>query len=431
MLTRLTRSSARTGPAAPVRCAHLGLGGFHRAHQAWYAAADPGWGIAAYTFRSTELPSALDEQDGLFSLLVRGERADSAEIVPSISRAHPGTDEQRWLTDLACPDITVLTLTVTEAAYRVPGAGADSAVARLVSGLRARFRADAAPLSIVPCDNVPDNAGVLREVLRTALAAEDRSLREWFDTDVSIVGTVVDRITPATTAEDLPAVAELTGFRDRAPVVAEPFTEWLFAGTFPGGRPAWERAGARFVDDVEPYERRKLRLLNGAHTLLAYVGLGRGLGTVREAIDDGELAELVESWWDTASVDVPLPGEELADYRQQLRRRFAAAGIRHQLAQIATGGSQKIPARWLPALRAERQRARLPPAIVTGLAAWLDHLRRGDEVRDPRGDELVPLARSASAARSVLDALDPELGEDAELVAAVEAETGRFATSTS
>ena len=113
MLTRLTRSSARTGPAAPVRCAHLGLGGFHRAHQAWYAAADPGWGIDAYTFRSTELPSALDEQDGLFSLLLRGEQADSAEIVPSVSRAHPGTDEQRWLTDLACPDITVLTLTVT------------------------------------------------------------------------------------------------------------------------------------------------------------------------------------------------------------------------------------------------------------------------------------------------------------------------------
>lgn len=426
MLTRLTRSAAGTAPAAPVRCAHLGLGNFHRAHQAWYAAADPGWGIAAYTFRSTELPRALDEQDGLFSLLVRGEDADSAEVVASISRAHPGTDEQRWLSDLASAEVAVLTLTVTEAAYRIPRAGEDSAVSRIASGLRARFRADAAPLAIVPCDNVPDNAGVLREVLRTALADDERSLREWFEADVSVVGTVVDRITPATADEDLSAVAELTGFRDSAPVVTEPFTEWLLAGNFPGARPAWERAGARFVDDVEPYERRKLRLLNGAHTLLAYAGLGRGLGTVREAVDDDQLAELVASWWDTASLDVPLPAAELADYRRQLFRRFAAPGIRHRLEQIAAGGSQKIPARWLPALRAERARGRLPPAVVTGLAAWLDHLRVGEQVRDPRADELVPLARSSGAARSVLAALDREMGDDVELVAAVAAETGRF-----
>lgn len=428
-MARLSRSSARTGPAAPVRAVHLGLGGFHRAHQAWYAAADPGWGIAAYTFRNTELPRALDEQDGLYCLLVRGE-PDSVEIIPSISRAHPGTDTPRWLSDLASPEVAVLTLTVTEAAYRTPVAGEDSAISRLVAGLRARFRTDAAPLAIVPCDNVPDNGGLLRALLRSAAAGADRALREWIDTEVSIATTVVDRITPATTADDLAAVAGLTGLRDLAPVVTEPFTEWLIAGGFPGGRPEWERAGARFIDDVEPYARRKLWLLNGAHTLLACTGLARGLGTVREAIEDDELAGLVESWWDTASRHVPLPADELADYRRRLRERFAAPGIRHRLAQIAVDGSQKIPARLLPVLRAERERGRLPLSVVTGFAAWLSHLRDGG-VRDARAAELVPLARSREAARLVLAALDPESGDDTELVAAVHAEEKRLRATTS
>lgn len=428
-MTGLTRREAGIRPAAPVRAVHLGLGGFHRAHQAWYTNSDPEWGIAAYSFRNTELPAALNEQDGLYSLLVRGEPADSAEIISAISRAHPGSDGERWLADLASPEVAVLTLTVTEAAYRVPGPGEDSAVSRLLSGLRARFRANAAPLAIVPCDNVPDNGRVLRGVVRAAAAEADGALREWLDEAVSIATTVVDRITPATAEQDRSAVAELTGFADLAPVVAEPFTEWLVAGEFPGGRPAWERAGARFLDDVEHHERRKLWFLNGAHTLLAYAGLARGFETVREAIGDDALAGLVESWWDAAAEHVSLPPGELADYRQRLLLRFGAPGMRHRLAQIAADGSQKIPARLLPVLRAERRRGRLPAAIVTGVAAWLSHLRRGD-VRDPRAAELVVAARSADAARLVLAALDPELGEDGELVAAVEGERARAAIST-
>lgn len=423
-MTRLDRSSVPSSPTAPVRSVHFGLGGFHRAHQAWYTMADPEWGIAAYTFRNAELPKVLTEQDGLYSLLVRGDSADTAEVIGSISRAHPGTDSRRWLADVAAPEVALITLTVTEAAYQVPAQGEDSAVSRLVAGLRERFRADTAPLSIVPCDNLPDNGGVLRSVLRAAVQREDPGLAEWVENDVHIASTVVDRITPAATEHDARAAAELTGLRDLAPVITEPFSEWLIAGSFPAGRPAWERAGAQFVAEVDTYQQRKLWFLNGAHTLLAYAGLARRHSTVREAVDDGVLAELIESWWDVAARHTSLPDSELAEYRERLRLRFAAPGIRHRLQQIAADGSQKIPARLLPVLRAERAYGRLPSSAVTGLAAWLRHLRCG-AVRDPRAAELVPLARSADAAERVLSAIDPALSADSELVAAVKAETAR------
>jgi fructuronate reductase len=148
---RLERAGAGAPPPAPVRLVHLGLGGFHRAHQAWYTMADPEWGIAAYTFRSAALPRALTEQGGLYSLRVRGE-PDVAQVVTSISRAHPGVDRDRWLADVASPDVAVLTLTVTEAAYQVARPGEDGAVARLVAGLRYRWRTGGAPLAVVPCD---------------------------------------------------------------------------------------------------------------------------------------------------------------------------------------------------------------------------------------------------------------------------------------
>lgn len=420
MTGRIHRTAAGLGPAAPVRAVHLGLGGFHRSHQAWYTAGDPEWGIAAYTFRNTELPRALTEQQGVYTLLVAGEEA---EVVGSLSRAHAGADRESWLADLASPDVAVLTLTVTEAAYAVPEPGQDSAVQRVVAGLRARHRSGGAPITVVPCDNVPDNGAVLRSVLRSA-TRDDRRFAAWVEEQVSVVSTVVDRITPAPTDEDVAAALRATGLRDEAPVRTEPFTEWLLAGDFPAGRPAWERRGARFVPDVGVYQQRKLWFLNGAHSLLAYAGLARGHTTIREAVDDDALAGTVQQWWDTAARHIALDPAEVAEYCRRLRDRFAAPGIWHQLRQIATDGSQKIPARWLPVLRAERAAGRLPGAVVTGLAAWLLHLR-GGEVRDPRAAELV---ESAGSVRRALLALDEEVGADDELVSAVEAELRRHRT---
>jgi fructuronate reductase len=407
----MTDRPRRTMPAPPVRALHLGLGAFHRAHQARYTMADPEWGIAAYTFRNAELPRVLTEQDGLYTLLA----GEQAELVTSIARAHPGTDLDRWQADVADEHIALITLTVTEAGYRV---GPDSAVTRLAAGLRARFQANGAPLTLVPCDNVADNGPVLRTALHEATNDGDPAFRRWLAGEVSVAGTVVDRITPAVTEHDLEAARRLTGLRDLAPVVTEPFTEWLICGDFPHGRPAWERYGARFVDDLGVYQRRKLWLLNAAHSLLAYEGLARGYKTVREAIGDPVLRELVGSWWDTAGTHLDLPPEDLAEYRRRLLDRFAAPGIRHLLRQIAVDGSQKLPLRILPVLRLERAAGRLPDAAVTGLAAWLGYLRGGD-VQDARAAELVPLAQGADPVRQVLSAVDPDLAADPELVTAL------------
>ncbi|GAA0553311.1 mannitol dehydrogenase family protein [Saccharopolyspora erythraea] len=419
MTTRLTRAAAHARPPAPVRAVHLGLGAFHRAHQAVYTMADPDWGIAAYTFRNTELPRTLAEQDGLYSLQVRGEGEPRAEIVDAISRAHPGSETDQWLADLASPDVTLLTLTITEAGYRLSGDQDGTAIGRVLAGLRGRHRASGAPIALVPCDNLPGNGGVLREAIRTAAAGEAPDFRSWIEDHVSFVDTVVDRITPATTEQDVTATARLTGFEDRAPVVTEPFSEWLLAGDFPLGRPAWENSGARFVDDLAAYEQRKLWFLNGAHTLLAYAGPALGCATVDEAVRHPVLARLTASWWDVASRHASLPEEDLADYRQRLRQRFSSRGVRHNLLQIAADGSQKIPARILPVLRAERAAQRMPDAPVAALAGWLIHLR-DRPVSDPRADELVSLAHSADAPRRVLSALDVTLANDRELVSAVE-----------
>ncbi|WP_183778976.1 mannitol dehydrogenase family protein [Prauserella sediminis] len=416
---RLTRASAGARPPAPVRAVHLGLGAFHRAHQAVYTMADPDWGVAAYTFRNAELPRRLTEQDGLYTLQVRGDGEPQTRIVDSISRAHPGGDTDRWLADLASPDVALLTLTITEAGYRAAGNDDGSAIGRVLAGLRGRHRAGGAPIALVPCDNLPGNGSVLRDAVRNAAEGEDSGFRCWLEDHVSFVDTVVDRITPATTADDAVTAARLTGFDDHAPVVTEPFSEWLLAGEFPAGRPAWENAGARFVGDLAAYEQRKLWFLNGAHTLLAYTGPALGCATVDEAVRHPVLAALTESWWDTAARHASLPAEDLVDYRERLLRRFSSRGIRHHLLHIAVGGSQKIPARILPVLRAERSRQRLPEPAIAALAGWLIHLR-DREVADPRADELVALARADDGARRVLSAIDTDLADDRELVSAVD-----------
>ncbi|GAA1190610.1 mannitol dehydrogenase family protein [Prauserella alba] len=382
-----------------------------------YTMADPDWGVAAYTFRNADLPRTLTEQDGLYTLQVRGNGEPQTEIVDSISRAHPGGDTERWLADLASPEVALLTLTITEAGYRAVGDG--TAIDRVLAGLRERHRAGGSPIALVPCDNLPGNGEVLRGALARAAQDEPPGFRSWLGEHVSFVDTVVDRITPATTQDDVATAARLTGFDDHAPVVTEPFSEWLLAGEFPLGRPAWEAAGARFVSDLAAYEQRKLWFLNGAHTLLAYTGPVLGCATVDEAVRHPTLASLIESWWDTAARHASLPAGDLADYRERLLRRFSSRGIRHHLLHIAVAGSQKIPARILPVLRAERSRQRLPEPAIAALAGWLIHLRDRDVV-DPRADELVTLARAADGARRVLSAVDAALADDRELVTTVD-----------
>ncbi|MDQ1682136.1 MAG: fructuronate reductase, partial [Frankiaceae bacterium] len=370
----------RTTPAAPIRSAHIGLGAFFRAHQAWYTDRSPGWGIAAFTGRSPAAAEALAGQDGLYHLVTRAADGDTVELVTTISSAYDGNDAAAWDRTFALPDLSVVTLTVTEAGYRAGAPVHD----RLLAAFAARRDAGSGPIAVVPCDNLPHNGALLEALL--ADRAED-GMRAWLSEHVSYVSTVVDRITPATTADVRDVVRAATGFADAMPVVTEPFTEWVLAGTFPSGRPEWELGGARFVDDVSAYENRKLWLLNGAHSLLAYAGSARGHTTVAEAIADDELLGRVEQWWDEAA---PHVGLETHGYRVALLARWRNPRIEHRLAQIAGDGSQKLPVRVLPVARAELAAGREPLAAAGILAAWIAHLRgAGAPVTDTQAATFV------------------------------------------
>jgi fructuronate reductase len=448
---RLSRSAGHGRAAAPVRLVHLGLGNFYRAHQAWYTdrAPDAGdWGYAAFSGRRAELADTLNAQEGLYTLVTRAADGDRFDVLASISRAHAGADHQAWLGYLGSPEVRAVTITVTEAGYlRGAGGGlnrdhpqvradvealrgdlgavARTAPARLVAGCAARRRADAGPLTLVPCDNLPGNGPVVARVVRDLAELVDPGLADWIAESVACVTTMVDRITPRTSPEDLQTVKQATGLDDRCAVGTEPFSEWVLSGDFPGGRPRWENAGATVTDDIEPYEQRKLWLLNGGHSLLAYAGSTLGHQTVADAVADPTCRAWLQEWWSEASRYLPFPEPEVAAYRNALLDRFANPRMHHRLEQIAADGSQKLPVRILPTLRLERAAGRLPQGAARALAGWVCHLRGADvPVDDARADQVVPLADGPlpQAVPHVLAALDPALADDQKLVAAVVAD---------
>ncbi|MCD2442792.1 mannitol dehydrogenase family protein [Agromyces sp. SYSU K20354] len=458
--------AARTGNAsepAPVRIAHLGLGAFHRAHQAWYTdVADEAneWGIAAFTGRSPQAAEEIAAQDGLYALLERSVDGDSVTVVDSISEAVDGARVDRLVEHVSAPATALVTLTVTEAGYALdadgrpdlanPAVDADvawlrrnlgavtfdladaprTALARLLTGVEARRRAGAGALAIVSCDNLPENGELTRSSLfELAELAAATAAREHLAEHVTFVSTSIDRITPKTTPADVAAVTAATGWRDRSPVVTEPFHDWVLSGEFRAGRPAWEKAGARFVDDIDPFERRKLWLLNGSHTLLAYAGAARGHRTVAEAVGDAEVRSWVEQFWDEAVRNLPSEGLDLDDYRAALLDRFDNARIQHLLRQIGQDGTTKLRVRVAPVLRAERAAGRGGEASVLVLGAWVAAARDGRLPADRAGDALARAA-SESGERAVVELLrlvDPELLDDATVVAAVGRAADAFA----
>jgi fructuronate reductase len=443
-----------------VRLVHLGLGNFFRAHQCWYtehAGDADGWGFAAFTGRSdSPVLADLAEQDCLFTLVSRAADADRLEVIGSLSRVHPARDHEAWLRYFSSPEVVAATITVTEAGYlRAPGGGLDTArpevradldalrhdgtgpvrtaPGRLVAGLAARRRADAGPFALVPCDNTPGNGALVERVVGDLAGMVDDGLAGWLRESVSVVTTMVDRITPRTTADDVRAVRDAAGVDDRSPVVTEPFHEWVLSGDMPGGRPRWEDAGATFTDDVTPYEHRKLWLLNGAHSLLAYAGSIRGHTTVAEAVHDETCRAWLEQWWEEAARHLGQPAADLARYRAALLDRFGNERMRDRLDRIAADGSQKLPIRIVPVVRAERAAGRTPEGATRVLAAWVCHLRGlGAPVTDARADEVVPLADGPlpDAVGRLLAGLDPELGADESVVAAVVEQSRQLAGQT-
>ena len=448
--TELPVLGRKGAPAPPIRIVHLGLGAFHRSHQAWFTAkAHDGaeWGIAAFTGRRPDAAQALAPQDGLFTLVERAADGDRFEVVPTIAEALDGADTARLNELLAAPSTAIVTLTVTEKVY--DDDSPDAPLGRLVRALAARRAAGAGPIAVVSCDNLADNARVARaavERIAESLDAEeagaaapeggpadggahDGGLVAWVRANVSFVGTSVDRITPRTTAEDVAEVAEQCGYRDAAPVVAEPFASWILSGEFPAGRPAWEDAGALFVEDIEPFENRKLWLLNGAHTILAYSGQLRGHATVAEALADPVCRAAMEAFWDEAARHLTLPDLDVPGYRAALLERFANPRIAHYLAQIAQDGSLKLRLRAVPVLRAERAEGRTGLGAARMIAAWIDFLSSGAEFHDPLAGEVRRAlgleGRERTAA--LLSLVDAGLSADAAVVDRVDSLLGTFA----
>ncbi|HEX7325263.1 MAG TPA: mannitol dehydrogenase family protein [Rhodanobacteraceae bacterium] len=416
---RLSRAAlGDTVRAAPVRIVHMGLGNFHRAHQAWYTARSDdaaGWGIAAFTGRSPAAARELAAQEGLYTLIERAGDGDRASIVGSISRACDGADLAAFCAMVAAPATALVTLTITEPGYHLNAAGdldsADALVAadvaqlaahsdaaapvtplaRLALGLHARYRAGGAPLAVVPCDNLPGNGALVARAVAKLAACEGAGFARWIGRAVAFVSTSVDRITPRCTAADAATACRLTGWTDRVPVVTESFSDWVLQGDFPAGRPRWESAGARFVGDVRPFERRKLWLLNGAHSLLAYRGLLRGHATVAAAMNDADLRAAVERLWMEARRHLPAV-LDLDSYCSALRTRFANARIEHRLAQIGMDGVAKLRVRVVPVAQAELAAGRDAEGCAGPIAAWVACAQRG----------LLPPDASAAALSAAL-----------------------------
>jgi fructuronate reductase len=413
---RAQTSGGRTSSARPpVRIVHLGLGGFHRAHQAWYTsrAADASeWGIHAFTGRSRELADRLAAQDGLYTLVTRDAVADRMSIVDSIVRVGTAAEPRAFAVAVADRGTSIVTLTVTEAAYGITASGdldsetrADidrlrrrvaprTALGRLAAGVMLRRQAHGSPLTVLSCDNIPSNGLVLRRGLTAVIEAVDPAATAWLGQNVSFPSSSVDRITPHTDVAESARVERLAGWIDAVPVVTEPFSDWVIAGDFTAGRPAWETAGARFVADVEPWERRKLWLLNGAHTILAAAGALHGHVTVAEAVSDPAILRIVEGFWDDASRH--LPGLQTEQYRADLLQRFANPRIAHRLDQINEQGETKARLRLVPVALAERAAGRSAAGTARAIAGWI----------------AAELPRGSADTTTLLHGLSPELAAD-------------------
>jgi fructuronate reductase len=384
---------------------HLGLGAFARAHLAVYtddamAAGDRDWAITGVSLRSPAVAEALNPQDGLYTVTERSGAGEAIRLIGAVRDVlvAPQAPDAVFAA-IAAPDTRIVTLTVTEKGYLLTPDGtldlararaADDGIYRyLHAGLAARRRVGLGGLTLLSCDNLANNGERLGRALAAYIDMSDADLARWFVDECACPSTMVDRIVPAASEATLDAAEARTGLRDEGAILTEPFRQWVIEDRFAGSRPRWEAGGATLVADVRPYEAAKLRMLNGAHSALAYLGLARGHAYVHEAVGDPQVRSIVE-WLmrdEAASTVEPAPGQDLDAYADALLTRFANPALPHRLAQIAMDGSQKIAPRWLEPLAINRRRGRRSPATLTALAAWLRFVRTPAD--DPRSAALV------------------------------------------
>jgi len=451
---RLAQLSDITGPAKlpkydpdahGVGIVHLGLGAFHRAHQAAItdtAISEAGgdWRITGVSLRSRSVVDALDPQNGLYTLIERGEKGTEGRVIGSIARVI-AADPQATLDALCAPNVRVVTLTVTEKGYGIDRQtfGPDLQHAAVVSDLKtpenpkgvlglltaalAKRRARSIePFAVLSCDNLPDNGGLLRRGVIGFARVNTPELADWIAENVAFPSSMVDRITPAATTNTRQEATRLTGCEDAAAIETEPFSQWVIEDHFPQGRPAWEHGGAIFVSDVKPYEEMKLRMLNGAHSMLAYTGFLLGHRYVRDVMNDESMARLIRRHLAAAAAGLaPLPEVDFTEYARDLQERFRNPAIAHKTFQIAADATEKLPQRiFAPAFEAlDAGRDIRPFAFAT--AAWMRYCLGKEKsgspyiLHDPRAAEITEAttgaqrtAQAISTALHELPSLFPE-----------------------
>ena len=391
------RSDTRTG------IVHLGLGAFHRAHQAEFTddclnAGETNWGIAAASLRNPDTRDALAPQDGLYTLALR-ENADQAlRVIGAINQTFVAPEDPgALLRVMADPAVKIVSLTVTEKGYTADIAGgglqlSDQGVQhdlahpdspRTVLGfvaqsLAMRRAAGIKPFTLLSCDNLPDNGHFLHRVLGQFAASRDADFGRYIMDEIACPTCMVDRIVPATTDADRDMVSARLGMRDACPVMAEPYFQWVIEDHFPTGRPQWERAGVVFANDIGTYEAMKLRLLNGAHTAIAAMGGVSGYATVADAFGNPVIRAFIAAYWAEVAPTIA-PGTDVAGYTARLMTRFDNTALHHKTAQIATDASLKVPQRIVAPLRDLVAMGRPTPMLCFALAAWIRSCQGTDE----------------------------------------------------
>ena len=389
------------------RIVHLGFGAFHRAHQGVYAdilASEHGsdWGYIEVNLIGGEQQIAdLKKQDNLYTVAEMSADAWTARVVGVIKEAlHAQVDGMETVLAKMCePQIAIVSLTITEKGYcHSPATGQlmldhplivndlqhpqqpASAVGVVVEALARRKAAGLSAFSVMSCDNMPENGHVMRNVVCTYARHISNELADWIEQHVTFPSTMVDRIVPAVTADTLAKIEQLTGVSDPAGVACEPFRQWVIEDNFVAGRPAWEKAGAELVADVLPFEEMKLRMLNGSHSFLAYLGYLAGYQHINDCMDDDNYRRAAHALMlQEQAPTLKVQGVDLKNYADRLIERYSNPALRHRTWQIAMDGSQKLPQRMLDSIRwhlADRSRFDL---LALGVAGWMRYVGGVDE----------------------------------------------------
>ena len=402
----------------------MGAGAFFKAHQAWYTNKvdeNNEWGIAAFSGRNPQTIDELNSQDCIYTLIERDLSAEKVSQIECISAAYDGSDEKAFCDLLSDSKIAIVTITITESGYRFSPEGVlnfnddvikedhqkirndifpTSTLFRLAFGLNKRRLNNAGSIAIVPCDNFPENGPLVKKAMRQIFTVFGTDAIAWLDSHVSFVSTSVDRITPKLSDDARNYVKSTLNLDDCTPVITEMFSDWVLEGDFPNGRPEWEKAGAKFVTDIKKFESRKLWMLNGAHSLIAYQGLLAGYETVEAAVQDNEILNAVDEWWSEVEKILTEPELNLVNYKADLLERFRNPKIVHRLSQIAIDGSTKLSLRVVPVVR------ELPTskAAAIVIAQWIKWVATQDVLNDTQSAQIAKVRNSPKQLVALLDA---------------------------